>query len=255
MTPVRTSLVTVDGSIPSIYKDKSGKYIPLARAGGKMIPAAAEALLKLHQAVTAAGSTHRISDCFRSYDQQKAARAKYDKWKAAGSPTSPPAFNSTTMKKDFVALPGFSNHEAGIAIDAAVSQLAFPNLPANKQLDKYWELAIPLGWTPIIKEATEGASESWHFDYWGEWRRVKNVFGYSIASMCAHLDIGITCYGDDADKLLQSQLHRAGIDIGPIDGMIGTKTKAGAAHFGIDALKPDWDKVFNLKSSEEVIWE
>jgi D-alanyl-D-alanine carboxypeptidase len=255
MLPVRTTLVKVSYIIPSIYKDKSGNYIPLVNAGGKLVPAAADSLLKLHNAVVAAGSVHRISDCYRSYQQQQAARAKYDNWKRAGSPTSAPAFNSATMKKDFVAPPGFSNHEAGIAIDAAVSQLSFPNTPANLQLDMYWELAIPLGWTPIIKAPTEGVSECWHFDHWGEWKRVKDVFGYSIASMSAHLDIGIGCYGDDDEKLLQSQLQRAGIDIGSIDGMVGSKTKAGAKWAGIDAAKPDWDKLFKLESATEVIWK
>lgn len=272
--PVRTTLVTVDSSIPSCYSDGHGGYKPLASlTSGKLTPSAAAALLNLHKAVLAAGSLHRVTDCWRSYDTQKAARAKYDGWVNAGKPPvdktawnkwaaerkaaglTSLAFDAATMKADYVAAPGYSNHEAGMAIDDTTGILAFPGLPANKQLDKFWEIAIPLGWTPIIKDASEGVSENWHFDFWGEWARVKKVYGYSVASMCGHLDLGIGVYGDDLDKLLQAQLHRAGVDVGPIDGAIGPKTKTGAKYVGINADAPAWDKLFALPSSGlTVIW-
>jgi len=267
MIPIRTTLVTVDASIPSCYSDGHGGYKPLASlSSGRMVPEAASGLLLLHRATIAAGSVHRVTDCFRSLDVQKAARAKYDRWVAAGKPSvmikdangksvPNPAFDSSTMKSDYVAAPGYSNHEAGRAVDDTTSALSFPGVSANQQLDRFWELARPLGWTPIIKEATEGVSENWHFDFWGEWTRVKEVYGYAVASMCGHLDIGIGVYSDDLDKLLQAQLHRAGIDVGPIDGAIGPKTRAGAKYAGINADAPAWDKLFALPSSgPTVIW-
>lgn len=257
MFPTRTQLVVVDAFIPSCYGDGKGGFKPLAGlTGGKMVPEAAKALTALHQAVVAAGSVHQITDCWRSAETQKIARAKYDLWVSSGKPKPGTAgFDSKTMKADYVAAPGYSNHETGRAIDATTSRLSFPGLPADKQLDKYWEIAKPLGWSPIIKEAKEGTTENWHFDFWGEWQRVKDVYGYSVASMCGHLDVGIGVYGDDLDKLLQAQLHRAGIDVGPIDGAVGPNTKKGCAHVGIDADHVDWQKLFALPSSSTVIWK
>lgn len=253
----RTSLVPVDAAIQTPYKNKSGQYIRLASIkSGVLVPDAAEALRKLDLEVKAAKSPHYVTDCFRSVTEQAEARLKYDLWVTAGKPGEKDAtFDKAKMKRAFVAAPGYSNHEAGRAIDDTTAALAFPGVTKERQLDTFWEIAKPLGWSPIIKTAAEGTSENWHFDFWGEWSRVYKVFGYSIASMCAHLDIGVGFYTDQDGRQLQAQLQRAGVDIGAIDGAVGRNTLAGAAYVGIDGNNPDWGKLYSLPTATGVIWK
>jgi hypothetical protein len=132
------------------------------------------------------------------------------------------------MKNAFVALPGRSGHNAGRSIDVHLSELRFPGVPANQQLDKLWEIAIPLGWKPVIKTADEGAKEAWHFDFWGELTGVLNRLGYEQAALCGALLVG---HGDlqGFPAVTQALLCRAGFDIGKIDGAIGPKSIAALA--------------------------
>ena len=231
------ALVPVDASIASSY-DKAGKtgspratLTPLARLGkaGVAHPDMAHALLNLSNAVAAASGDLRITECHRDVAVQKAARAKYDNWVKAGKPAaSSSAFDAKTMKAAFVAQPGRSGHNAGRSIDVHLGMLKFPGLPADKQLDKLWEIAIPLGWAPIIKTADEGASEAWHFDFWGELAPLKARMGYEQAARAGAILVG---HGDIAtfEAVVQALLLRAGHLIGPTDGIIGPKTMSALA--------------------------
>jgi hypothetical protein len=98
-------------------------------------------------------------------------------------------------------------------------------VPADKQLDRLWEIARPLGWEPIIKQADEGASEAWHFDFWGELKGVKDRLGYEQAALCGAVLVG---HGDltSYDAVIQALLSRAGFALGPIDGIIGPRSIA-----------------------------
>ena len=232
-------LVPVHASILSSYdvKGQTGgprtNLRPLAQLGkaGIAVAEAAAALKCLSDAVQAAGGDFRVTECHRDVNVQMAARAKYNAWLAAGKPKpGTAAFNSKTMKSDYVAMPGKSMHNAGRAIDVHIGMLHFPGVPANQQLDKLWELAKPLGWSPIIKSADEGASEAWHFDYWGELAGVHARDGYEQAAFCGALLVGHAGANQTFPALIQALLCRAGCSIGAIDGAIGPKTLAAAGN-------------------------
>jgi hypothetical protein len=243
MPPI--ALVPVDLAIASSYQKSGGtggpraSLTPLAKLGkaGIAVPEMAEALLALHHAVEATGGDLRITECHRDIAVQKAARAKYDAWAKAGKPKpGTPAFNAATMKAAYVAAPGRSGHNAGRSIDVHLGELKF-NAPADRQLDILWECAIPLGWSAIIKAPDEAASEAWHFDYWGELKGVLSRLGYEQAALCGAILVG---HGDLVTyaAVLQALLSRAGYNVGPIDGLAGTKTnQALAAALGVDIAR------------------
>ena len=258
MSPV--VLAPVDPTIASSY-DKSGKtggprsgLTGLARLGkaGVAHPEMAAALTALSNAVTAAGGDFRVTECHRDVNVQKAARQKYDNWVKAGKPKPGTAnWNGNTMKAAFVAAPGRSGHNAGRSIDVHLDMLKFPGVPADKQLDRLWEIAIPLGWKPIIKTADEGASEAWHFDYPGELSGVMNRLGYEQWALCGALLVG---HGDiqGFPAVTQALLCRAGYDIGKIDGAIGPKSIAALAN----ALKvPEADAKNRVTAQDSSIWQ
>lgn len=219
-------LVSVHPSIMSSY-DAGGRtggpraeLRPLAlRPSGVLIPRAAEALYQLHLAVQAAGGDLRITDCHRSYSVQAAARQEYE----------------SGRKKAYVAEAGRSNHNGGRAVDFHTSPNRFPGVPADKQLDRMWEIMRPLGWSPIIPEAREGASESWHIEFRDELSHVygSDGPGYADAALIGALLVGHAGrYADGipgASRLIQALAHRAGADVGAIDGAIGPTTRAGLA--------------------------
>ena len=226
-------LVPVDPSIASSY-DRAGKtggpraaLTPLVNLGraGIAVPEVARALLALSNAVAAAGGDFRVTELHRDVGVQQAARTRYDNWVRAGKPpASSPAFNSKTMKAAFVAMPGRSFHNAGRAIDVHIGALTFPGVPADKQLDRLWDIAKPLGWSPVIKAASEGASEAWHFDFYGEIAGVLRRLGYEEAAKCGAILVGHSGDCQTFPHAVQALLQRAGFDIGKIDGDVGPKT-------------------------------
>lgn len=228
----RTILVPVDPRILSSYgPGGTSASIPRAQlrplrdlAGGRATPDAAAALVALHDAVTAIGGDFRVTDLYRSTDTQRDARAKYDRWVAAGKPApGSSGFDARTMKNAYVAIPGRSWHNAGRAIDVHIEALRFPGVPADRQLDRLWDIATPLGWRPIIKAPTEGASESWHFEFFGPWARVAARRGTEEAAIAAAQDVANGEVPGEGLRL-QGGLHRAGYDVGEIDGIVGART-------------------------------
>lgn len=262
----RSSLTEIDPAVLSSYgREGAGTSATLPRAAlwplsalriGRATSDTADGLLKLHEAVAAAGGDLRITDCWRSVATQQEARERYERWLAAGQPRpGSVGFDPRTMKADLVARPGRSFHNAGRAIDVHLAALRFPGVRADRQLDTLWELARPIGWTPILKAPEERASEAWHFDFFGVWGRVKARVGYEQAAIAAAQDVG---NGEPSPALqVQGGLHRAGYSVGAIDGDIGPKTRAGLTTSGyrgafsdlpamvahVDAL-PDADAYF-----------
>jgi hypothetical protein len=256
--PARVQLVPVAPTILSSYGGPDRARLKPVRsiACGFATPDTAAALLELDRQVTEAGGDFRVTDLFRPYDVQAGARARYDRWVAAGKPARGSSeFDAKNMKADFVAPPGHSNHEAGRAADLNTAAMKFPGVAADKQLDRLWEIAIPIGWKPIIKQATEGATENWHFDFLGEWRPVADrLRDYGAVAMIGCLDIGLARYGNDEERAIQANLHRAGYDVGRVDGIIGRRTEGALVACGLGASCRDLSQLFALPSSPTTIW-
>jgi hypothetical protein len=266
--PARTKLVPIPDSVKSSYPIGGAreKLVPVSRFGGgaDMVPSdVCEAIITLHEAVMAAGGDFRITDARRSVDSQAAARKKYENWLNAGKPGRHDAdWDEATMKNAFVSKPGFSWHNAGRAIDIHIQEkrkpIVFPKADVSQQLDLLWPITRAIGWKEIIKAPDEFASEAWHFDLMGEWRPVYDRLGYKDGAMCAALDIGVDCYGRDFERLVQSQLHRAGYDVGEVDGWAGKKTKAGLKKAGlgsVEELKKNAKPLFSLPSKSCAVWK
>lgn len=132
------------------------------------------------------------------------------------------------MKAAFVAAPGRSMHNAGCAVDVHLAMLRFPGARPEEQLDRLWEIAEPLGWSPVIRRPDESASEAWHFDFWGPLAPVRDRLGYEQAALCGAILVG---HGDLASfsALVQALLVVSGFEIGQIDGVAGPRTLAALA--------------------------
>lgn len=219
---MRTQLITVDPLV-----------LP---SGGVATPDHAAALLSLYRAVISRGGTWIVTSLTRDMDEQRVMYQRYLNWINAGKPAkSSSKFNAATMKADVVARPGYSWHNAGRAVDISIRNLKFPGVPDDKKLDLLWELARPLGFRPIIKTPDEYASEAWHHDFMGPWAGLFNRRGdYAEAAMAACLDIGKTGYGRDTEREIQAHLHRLGIDVGAIDGILGQRSRSGLARLDLD---------------------
>lgn len=238
------NLVPVDVKIVSSY-DKSGKtggprgdLIPLSKLGkaGIAHPDMTAALLKLSDSVASIGGDFRVTECHRDFSVQAAARKKYENWVSAGKPKPGSSnWDQKSMKNAFVAEAGRSGHNAGRSIDIHIGMLKFPGVSSDRQLDRLWDVAIPLGWSPVIKVADEKASESWHFDFVGDLGGVRARLGYEQWALCGAILVGhADLKGYEAE--LQALLCRAGFNIGQIDGQAGPKTQAAlASALGISA--------------------
>lgn len=221
MSPL-VPLVRVDTRILSSYNDKGktggprSDLVPLCRrASGIMVPGAARALSELNHAVLQRGGDLRITDCHRDAATQAAAHQAY----------------LDGRKKAYVAEPGRSNHNAGRAVDIDISMLAFPGVPRNQALDTLWALMAPLGWSAIIAQPIEGASESWHIEWRGELAGLYGTVGYADAALAGALLVGHAGkLGEGTPgqvRLIQALCHRAGVNVGPLDGVMGPQTRAG----------------------------
>jgi len=259
--PARLELVKVDPCIRSSFKGSDGTYWSLSKLStftGYAPPDHAEALLKLHHLVEGAGGTLYATELWRDRTVSDREHAKWARWQE--DQKNGVAFNKAKHRKAYAKPGGLSNHNAGRAADFWVTDrsdsgarvpVMFPGLPANKNLDKLWELAMPLGFTPIIDYPDENREESWHMDFMGPWTHVQERRGVDEAAMAACLDVGLGGYPGDRDlaRALQAQVHRCGQDIGKIDGYLGGKTKEGLRCLGLPEDTTDPCELFGLPTA------
>jgi len=232
-TPKRIELAEANG-ISSIYKRKFrpkerldiSQFNNSGQRGNFICPDMFEALKKLDSVVRMNGGHFYIIDLFRSWAVQAKARQEY----------------KTGKKRAFVAKPGGSFHNGGRAVDISVKELNFIGMDKDEWLKYFWDLAIPLGFQPIIKIPDLGVSECWHYDYPGtDWQHAYDKVHYTEIAKCATLDVGEWDPSEKKEKVrkmfIQAQLIRLGYyEIGRVDGILGSKTNKVLEFLGVKSM-------------------
>lgn len=188
------------------------KYLPNRLA--KLIAPAWESLQKVIKDIHEAGGDFKLTDAYRSNEEQMKAHLDYKLGKK--SAYSPP--------------PGNSMHEAGRAIDIAWS---YDHLGIKQ--DKAGDILRKHGWTPIVDSFGDlkkrDVSEEWHWEYRGGLEDIYNKHGYKgmVEYAIKQIDNYPTDKSYNSDnrivKDVQNLLNDVGIDPGPIDGVYGSKTE------------------------------
>ena len=259
--PARVKLIKVNSAIYSSYSNSKGVIYVAETPMGFAPPDVAEAIWLLHVAVLKAGGRLRLTSLLRSRESSDKARAKYLQWKDDGKPdpdVKGSGYDKTIHKDAYVKPGGLSNHNGARAIDVHVTDkkdgllvsIIFPSIHANQNLDMLWDLAIPLGFTPIIDAPNETQKEAWHLDFLGPWAHVNERLGADAGAMAACLDAGMGGYpggaAKDRRRALQAQIHRCGPDIGKIDGDLGKKPRRGLALCGLPETTTDPAALFKI---------
>lgn len=191
------------------------------------------AVQELEKSVSAQGGELKINSIYRTWSKQQELFDLHAK---------------EPKKYPVASAPGKSFHQAGRAIDFAVKELNFKNVPKEKWLEKFWDLSKPLGFTPIINKPDLSIPESWHFDRLGEWAAVREKIGYLKTAQCAILDVGNWDPNEGLEKtkklFIQSQLLRLGhFEIGEVDGILGKKSLAALLSLGIHVQVNDISQI------------
>jgi hypothetical protein len=206
----------VDIEIASIYD-----HGPLPRGLARCAPDTRVAIFSLAHAMNNRGRKLRVSDLFRSREYQREA---HNQWLMG-------------RKRAYSPPPGGSLHEAGRAMDIDLGATGMP-------LADFWKMAAEFGFTPAIDVPDARLPKAWHFDHRGshgavfEYVRSGKAGGklspYRQMAISAALAAGVEVdgCGDRTIAELQSGLIRLGHDPGPIDGIVGPRTRLAAVHFG-----------------------
>jgi hypothetical protein len=210
--------------ISSIYFDKQNNRKNLPPRMAQCTPDTKKGVLSIQAALAAKGIDLFLSDMFRSHDMQLQAHI------------------DNAKKGVFSPLPGGSMHEAGRAFDLDLDALLKDNVIS---LADFWEIAKANGFFPIIDAPNKSKSEAWHFDCRGSHGKVRQYYldgkgGSNMKPYVAMAASAILAIGVQVDRFqnqngakIQSALIRLGQELGPLDGVVGNKTRDALAAAGI----------------------
>jgi hypothetical protein len=210
--------------ILSIYF-KHNQRLNLPEDLARCTPDLKKAVLNVRDTLGAMGVDLFLSDMFRSHDLQLQAHIDNAK-KGINSP-----------------LPGGSMHEAGRAFDLDLEALLKDNALT---LADFWNIAKANNLSPIISEPDPDSSEAWHFECRGSHAIVRqyyndgkasNMPAYTAMAASAIVSVGIKVdrFQNQNAARIQSALIRMGHTPGPLDGVIGNKTRNALTAAGIAA--------------------
>lgn len=100
-----------------------------------------------------------------------------------------------------------------------------------REIATLWSMAVPLGFTPWDRNPVETPT-SQVFHYNGPWNRLydnllsqgRGEFAFPSVCCAAQVDVGMWQGTHQVERFLQAQLHRIGMDPGPVDGVVQSKT-------------------------------
>lgn len=215
MHPKRISLIQLTG-----LRLLTGQLVETLGTGAYVVPGLYVGLKHLAKLVEENGGQFYINSLYRDFQTQAKLRKEYEQGLRA------PANR-----------PGESFHGAGRAADINVATLNFKGVDKDKWLQKFWDLAIPLGFVPNISKPDLSIPECWHFDIMDEFAHLPALIGYANAAKACIVDAGLWDPNEDLEKVkrmfIQTQLHRLRFNVGIVDGIIGQKTKAALAILGL----------------------
>jgi len=113
----------------------------------------------------------------------------------------------------------------------------------QRELNLLWGALVPMGFIPNNRYPHPGTNDD-VFHYPGEWRIVYEALcaegrGHlAWPSMCcaAQVDVGVWEGDKPTERFVQAQVHRAGVNCGNIDGVIGPRTIRALQILGLDRL-------------------
>ncbi len=210
--------------VTSIYK-RAGKLVRLPERMAHCSPDTRKAMYGIRRTLENHGGAFLVSDLFRSYDMQRQAHRDY----------------MTGRKTGFSPPPGGSMHEAGRAFDVDLNAV-------RMSLAEFWKIAAQWRVVPIIGMPDPTQSQSWHFECRGSHQLVYDYYAARKGSnflkpsqamaASAIVSIGVShdaFPGRGAAAYLQSALIRLGLEIGSMDGDVGTKTRSALQAAGVAA--------------------
>lgn len=109
----------------------------------------------------------------------------------------------------------------------------------ERELATLWGLAIPLGFTPWLRYPLPGPGDD-VFHFLGPWQTLydhlisigRGEEAWPSVACAAQSDVGAWQGSHPTERFVQAQLHRVGINIGPVDGQIGEVTAEGIRRAG-----------------------
>lgn len=144
------------------------------------------------------GGMLRATDMFRTWNMQAQANHDY----------------ITGKKKAFSPPPGESFHNAARSTDwdiVLIEQTLNPTGVGKKGFDLFWEIYNDLGFTGVLSNqhaADKNATEAWHIDYLGTFRKLRDRQGYKIAAMAATMDaIGNNFIGQNPEYIKNMRIQ------------------------------------------------
>ena len=111
---------------------------------------------------------------------------------------------------------------------------------AERELATLWALAIPCGFVPWLRYPLPGRGDN-VFHYLGPWQVLydnllalgRGEEAWPSVACAAQCDVGSWEGNHPLERFAQSQLHRIGVNVGPMDGRVGPTTHTGLQRAGL----------------------
>ena len=176
--------------------------------------------------------THDTADALKALEERAWElgkwRVKFHAQDTAGFDTMPSEIRNTSML--------IAGREVHMVLEHESA-----NPTPQRSLEALWGFSVPLGFTPYLRYPVEDEEGSGVFHFFGPWETLKDRLlaegrGHlAWPSVCAaaQTDVGTWKGDQEIPRFIQGQLHRLGRNVGPIDGSIGSRTRAAIETLGI----------------------